>query len=152
MVTAVKWVQDSIGSSLKAVTERVVVALFVVISHITVVPWLAVDRDLGLCSLLFASTVEAPLGKVLREGCCLLTVGTLSDVDFGIEAAFWAVGRAVLAVVGPVVDVDLCVYVTLIGFSVPLLRRHVSQDRIKTKCKSQWHIACCRVNNASYMS
>ncbi len=152
MVTAVKWVQDSVGSSLKTVTERVVVALFVVISHITLVSWLAVDSDLSLCSPFFVSTVETPLGKVLGEGCRSLTVGTLSDVYFGIETGFWAVGGAVLAVVGPVVDVDLCVYVTLIGFSVPLLRRHVSQDRIITKCKIQWHIACCRVNNASYMS
>lgn len=137
---SVDWVEDVISSAVKSVTERVILAFVVVISHVKLAVLGRVD---GSTSLSFdayfllgrGSVVVVPdrcgAGVVLdvRTRCILnvrvlgygigsATVVTFDNVNLRLEVSSRTVSGTVLLVVGLVLDVDLCVDVTLVRFTV----------------------------------
>lgn len=140
-VVALKWVDDAVCGFVETVTEAVVVAFVVVIAHITLVADLrwCVDGAVVDCYSLFDAD-RLTLGVTV---CCVFTwVGRLVlpltrssvldkwggavavlafvDVDLSIvvDLGAWGVTSWVLAVVGAVLYVDLCVRVPLVWLSV----------------------------------
>jgi hypothetical protein len=127
MAAAVDGVQDAVSSAVKALTERVVLSLVVVIAHITLVlaVWSVVwalgyfdlfvnDFAVSTCSSRFTWVgVSARLSVLLGERNGTVTVLSLGDVDVcvDIDLGCWGVAGVVLAVLD--VDVDLLVDVPL---------------------------------------
>jgi hypothetical protein len=134
VVTAVDGVENFVGGTVKTVTEGVIVAVFVVISHITLVRatgW--VDSSTAYANLFVGGdgfTVRVPwLSWVLaRVGGVGLPLASLSVVFFGVRSSAAAVvslgcvDTAVevlfFTVVGAVLNVDLGLGVSLVWFTV----------------------------------
>lgn len=144
-LVALEWVQDAVGSAVKTVTEGVVVAVFVVISHVKAVTttffWcvdgLIFDSDFvaeanGLTLGVTVSWVLTWVGRLvlpttrssvlLGEWGGAVTVVPLGDVDAGIKVDLgsWGVTSWVLAVVDAVLNVNLCVGVPLVRLPVAM--------------------------------
>lgn len=139
-------VEDSVGSFVETVAERVVLTLFVVISHIKTVPafrrpgWVdgAFFADGDLLVEAHGFTLgEALLGVLAGIGALVLgewdgagTKVSLGNVNAGVDVDLGG-GRVtgrVLAVVDTVFDVNLCVGVTLVRFLVAVKEDEVSQS------------------------
>lgn len=138
VVSAVNGVKNLVRCAVEAVAERVVVSVFVVISHVTLVLLTGcVDSSLAHANLFVERdwfTVRVPLGRwvLARAGSLRFPLAGLSVVFFGVgssavlEVSLSCVDAAVevltvvlrLAVVGTVLDVDLVLRVTLVGFTV----------------------------------
>ena len=122
VVTSGDWVQDAISCAMETVAERVVVTVFVVISHIKLVlglvysgSSLCIDSNVlfgggkvSLNVLAWTSRSALPVGGVIlgSEWGGALTVTSLDYVYFGVTLE------------SLVLDVDLCVNVTTVRFSV----------------------------------
>lgn len=147
VMTAVDGVQDSFGGAVESVTERVVVTVFVVISHITLVLELGLSRvDGGLVDTdLLVEVVDrlalwVPLGWIVtrvgalvlpRTGVAVVLLGegsstgaevALSYVETTVEVDLGSgsmTGR-VVALVSSVLDVELGVGVTLVRLTVTI--------------------------------
>lgn len=151
VAVTVDGVEDAISSFVETVTEGVVVTVFVVISHITLVLLGGVDSrssrlysNLGLGWVAGVDGVNLPavagglvvgwlggeVGVILLssvpsgDGTSTFAVLTLGDVNLGRGVVG---GRAVdsveVSVVGLVLDFYLATDVTLIGFLVTVVRR-----------------------------
>ena len=145
-VVALEWMDDAVGGFVKTVTEAVVVALVVVVAHITLVTdlrWFVDGKVVDFYSFFEADRLT--LGVTV---CCVFTrVGRLVlpltrstvlldkwggavavlafvDVDLSIVVDLGARGvtGCVLAVVDAVLYVDLCVRVPLVWLSVAVGR------------------------------
>jgi hypothetical protein len=139
VVAAVDGVENSVSSAVETVAERMVLAVGVVISHVTLVlltRW--VDSRTAHANLFVEGdgfTVRVPLlsGVLARVGGVAFPLASLSVVFFwvgssavtevflgGVDAAVEVVTVLVLvlAVVGAVFDVDLGLGVALEGFTI----------------------------------
>lgn len=144
VVAAVDGVENSVGDAVKSVAERVVVAVFVVISHVTLVLTSRLDSCLGHANLFVEGdgfTIGVPLGRrvLARVGGLGFPLASLSVVFFGVwggavtelslsyvDAAVEVLTVLVLAVVGAVLDVDLGLGVALVRFAVAVVGWSVS--------------------------
>jgi hypothetical protein len=156
-VFRVERVEDTVGSTMETVTEGVVLAVFVVVSHIRLVPAFTrpVDRSLfgdpdvlveadGVSLWVAAFRVVAWGGALvlpaarssvlLGEWDGAVSEVSLSYVDAGVDVDLgsWGVSSIKLAVVDAVLNVDLVVCVTLVRFPVAGSTRagvsHVDKD------------------------
>lgn len=131
---SVDWMQDTIGGAMNTLTERMILSLVVVISHITLV--LAIrsvvctlsdfhlfvdDLTVASCSSEFTwggafVLPAAELAVLLAEWNGAVSVVSLGDVDVGVKVHLgcWSVTGVVLAVL----HVDLGVNVPLVRFTV----------------------------------
>lgn len=154
VVSAVDRMEDTVGGTVKSVTEGVVVAVFVVISHVTLVlgsSW-AVDGGLAYTDLLVESdwvTLWVALSRVVtRVRALVLPAAGLAVVLLGARSGAGAVvllgyvnttvevvlgsrsvaGR-ILSLVAAVLNVDLVVDVAVVRLTVAvkwiLVRHHV---------------------------
>ena len=125
VAAAVDGMQDAIGGAVKALTERVILSLVVVIAHITLVlaVWSVVctlayfdffvnDFAVASCSSTFTrvgvlALPAAGLSVLLGERDGAVTVVSLSDIDVcvDVDLGSWRVPGVVLAVL----DVDFIV-------------------------------------------
>jgi len=111
MGVAVDRVEDAVGGAVKSVTERVVVAVFVVISHLTLVRMLswAVDGGLAYTDLLVESdwvTLWVALSWVVtRLRALVLPAASFAVVLLGVRSGTGAV--VLLGYVNTTVDVEL---------------------------------------------
>ena len=135
MAAARDGVQDAVGGALDTVAERVVVSVFVVVSHVTavVLGWindragLGSDLDVLLywCLVVLLDVLARVRGLVLPtrgvvlfgERCCALTVVSFKPVKLD------------LTFVSPVFDVDLGVDVAAVGLSVSERLTSASTER-----------------------
>lgn len=135
VVSAVNGVENLVRGAVKSVAERVVVAVFVVVSHVTLLLTSRVDSSAGHANLFVEGdgfTLGVPLSWVLtRVGGLAFPLAGLSVVLLGVrssavtvlplsyvDAAVEVGAVLVLAVVGAVLDVDLVVGVALVGLTV----------------------------------
>ena len=139
VTAAVDRVQDAVSGAVEALTERVVLALVVVVSHITAVlafgsvystlfgylDFFVNDFAVALCSFESARIgalvlPAAGLSVFFCEWDGAVTIVTLSDIDAGVKIYLgcWSVTRGVLAVL----DVDLGVDVALIWLTVAVVK------------------------------
>lgn len=157
VVGSVNGVKDTVGSAVQSVAKRVVVTVLVVVSHVTLVLSLWLDGSTGLrldpnfllngCIVGvvgLSGNVPWVRGLVLLGRIVLLPTrwgvsgersSTLAEVSFSyVDVAFKNSGRAVsgsvFTVVSLVLDVDLCVSITLV-------RLMVSSNRLTCQ---QWYI------------
>lgn len=139
---AVDGVKNLVRGAVKSVAEGVVVAVFVVISHVTLVLARLVDSSAAHANLFLEGdglTLGVPLVRVLtRVGALAFPLTGFSVVLLGVgsgavtvlpfscvDTAVEVLAVLVLAVVGAVLDVDLVVGVALVGFTVVLLAANV---------------------------
>jgi hypothetical protein len=142
VTAAVDRVQDAVGSAVEALTERVVLALVVVVSHVTAVlvfrsvystlfGYLDVFvNDFAVASCSFESARVSALvlpaaGFAIffgeRDGA--ITVVSLSDIDAGVEVYLgcWSVTGWVLAVLNVDLGVDVALVRLTVAFVEPLM-------------------------------
>lgn len=134
VAVAFEWVEQSVSGAADSVAERVVVSVFVVISHIKTgstafgafldvyfgveVDWSTLSWILALVGALVLPTTRSTV--LLGEWCGTVTKLSLGDVDVGIEIdlSSWSVTSGVLVVVDAVLDVDLSVGVALVWLAI----------------------------------
>lgn len=132
---AVDGVEDLVRGAVETVAERVVVTVFVVVSHVTLVLASRVDSGAAHANLFLEGdglTLRVPLvGVLTRVGGLAFPLTGFSVVLLGVgsgavavlplsyvDAAVEVVAGLELAVVGAVLDVDLVVGVTLVRLTV----------------------------------
>lgn len=145
VAVAFEWVKNAVGSAVETVTERVVLALFVVISHVKAVAtsFARAVEDTFLDLDLFVEANRLTLAVsftcyVSRVGALLLPTtrssvllgewgGAVTKVPLGkidwvvvVDLCTWSVTGWVLAVVDAVLNFDLSVGVTLVWLVVAL--------------------------------
>jgi hypothetical protein len=136
VVCAVDGVENFVCDAVKSVAERVVVAVFVVISHITLVLTSGLDSSLSHANLFVVGdgfTIRVALGGRVfaRVGGLRFPLASLSVVFFGVwggavtelslsyvDAGVEVLMVLVFTVVGAVLDVDLSLGVALVWFAV----------------------------------
>lgn len=149
VAVSVDGMEDAVGSFVKTVTEGVVVSVFVVISHITLVllwgvdsrssrlysnfRWIAGVDGVNLPAVaggLFVAWLGAEVGVTLLscvpsgDGTSTFTILTLGDVNLsGGVVGGRSVDSVEVSVVGPVLDFDLASNVALVGFLVAVEER-----------------------------
>ena len=130
LLSAVDWMQDTIGGAMQTVAEGVVLAFVVVISHIRAVTGsffechsLTLSKVVccwvlaRVCALVLPPT---RLSVLFGERCGAFAVISLGNVDASVDVYLSGrrVTSVVLAIVGTVLDVDLGVGVAAIRLTV----------------------------------